>query len=164
MIYPTAIMRKLLWLILMFLVGYQAVAQKVKPVKRKPTANQGICGTVLEKKGDNMPGPDKPVPKGQPVIREVLIYPVLTLDQITQNEEGFITDVPGIKPIKTIKSDKQGKFCVYHLPAGRYSVLVREPKGLYGNSFDMDNRINAETVKAGKVTKMTIEITHQAVF
>lgn len=157
-------MRNLLCLILVFFSVNQAIAQKTKPVKRKQMANQGICGTVLDKKGNHMPGPDKPVPKGQPVIREILIYPVLTMDQTTQNEEGFITAVPGIKPIKTAKSDKQGKFCVYHLPAGRYSVLVREPKGLYGNSFDVDNRINAETVKAGKVTKMTIEITHQAAF
>lgn len=162
-------MRNLLWFILVFLFGNQAIAQNPRPAKRKPMANQGICGTVLEKKGNHMPrvdspGVDSPVPKGQPVVREVLIYPVLTIDQTTTTEDGFITDVPGIKPIKTVKSDKQGKFCVYHLPAGRYSVLVREPKGLYGNSFDVDNRINAETVKAGKVTKMTIDITHQAVF
>ena len=157
-------MRNLLCLILVFLAINQSIAQKPKPVKRKPMANQGICGTVLEKKGNHMPGPDKPVPKGQPVMREVLIYPVLTTDQTTTTEEGFITDVPGIKPIKTVKSDRQGKFCVYNLPPGRYSVLVREAKGLYGNSFDVDNRINAETVKAGKVTKMTIEITHQAAF
>ena len=162
-------MRNLLWFLLVFSFGNQAIAQTPRPAKRKPMANQGICGTVLEKKGNHMPrvdspGVDSPVPKGQPVVREVLIYPVLTIDQTTTTEDGFITDVPGIKPIKTVKSDKQGKFCVYHLPAGRYSVLVREPKGLYGNSFDVDNRINAETVKAGKVTKMTIDITHQAVF
>jgi hypothetical protein len=157
-------MRKLLWFSFLLIIGNQVIAQNVKPVKRKPMANQGICGTLLEKKGNHMPGPDKPVPKGQPVVREVLIYPVLTIGQTTATEDGFITDVPGIKPVKTVKSDKQGKFCVYNLPAGRYSVLVREPKGLYGNSFDVDNRINAETVKPGKVTKMTIEITHQAAF
>jgi hypothetical protein len=157
-------MRNLLWLILTLFVANPGFAQKPRLVKRKPMVNQGICGTVLEKKGNNMPGPDKPIPKGQPVVRGVVIYPVLTIDQTTTTDDGFITDVPGIKPIKTVKSDKQGKFCVYNLPAGRYSVLVREPKGLYGNSFDVDNRINAETVSTGKVTKMTIEITHQAAF
>ena len=157
-------MRNLLWLILILFVATPSFAQKRQPAKRQPMANQGICGTVLEKKGNHMPGPDKPMPKGQPVVREVVIYPVLTTDQTTATDDGFITDVPGIKPIKTVKSDKQGKFCVYNLPAGRYSVLVREPKGLYGNSFDVDNRINAETVKAGKVTKVTIELTHQAAF
>lgn len=157
-------MRNLLWVILALFVANLSFAQKSQPAKRKPMANQGICGTVLEKKGNHMPGPDKPVLKGQPVVREVVIYPVLTIDQATTNEEGFIMDVPGIKPVKTVKSNKQGKFCVYNLPAGRYSVLVREPKGLYGNSFDVANRINAETVTVGKVTKMTIEITHQAAF
>ncbi|TAE23869.1 MAG: carboxypeptidase regulatory-like domain-containing protein [Cytophagales bacterium] len=111
-----------------------------------------------------MPGPDKPVPKGQPVVREVVIYPVLTMKQVKMTDEGFIADVPGIEPVKVVKSDKQGRFCVYHLPSGRYSVLVREPKGLYGNSFDIDNRINAETVRPGKVTRTTIEITYGATF
>lgn len=162
-------MHNLLWLILALFVADPGFAQTSRPTKRKPVAKQGICGIVLEKKGNNMPrvdspGPDKLVPKGQPVVREVVIYPVLTIDQTTATDDGFITDVPGIKPIKTVKSDKQGKFCVYNLPEGRYSVLVREPKGLYGNSFDVDNRINAETVSAGKVTKMTIEITYQAAF
>lgn len=140
------------------------VAQKAKPRKPKPAPAQGICGTVVEKQGDFMPGPDKPVPKGKPVVREVVIYPALTLEQVRRDEEGFITEVPGIAPVRTVKSDKQGKFCAYKLPAGRYSVLIREPKGLFGNQFDGQNHINPETVNPRKVTRTTLEITHGAAF
>ncbi|MCY7359600.1 MAG: prealbumin-like fold domain-containing protein [Rudanella sp.] len=157
-------MRNLIWLFVVLLVGTTALAQKPRPRKHKPMANQGICGTVLEKKGNHMPGPDKPMPKGQPVVREVVVYPVLTMEQVKATDEGFIIDVPGIKPVKTVKSDKQGKFCVYHLPPGTYSVMTREPKGLYGNLFDIDGRINPLIVKAGKVTNTTLEITYQAAF
>lgn len=150
----------------MILACTAANAQQAKPrqKKSKPVTNQGICGTILERKGNHMPGPDKPMPKGQPVVREVVIYPVLSMDQVKTDEEGFITDVPDLKPVQTIKSDKQGKFCAYKLPAGQYSVLVREPRGLYGNNFDANGRINAQIVQPGKVTKTTIDITHQAVF
>lgn len=159
---------RLLSVLIGVLVTFTMSAQ-TRPLKRKPASQQGICGTVVEKKGDFMPrvdspGSDKPMPKGQPVAREVVIYPVLTMDQVKMTDDGFITDVPTIKPIRTVRSDKQGKFCVYKLPAGRYSLLVREPKGLYGSLFDGNGNINPETVRAGKVTRTTIEITYQAAF
>lgn len=163
-------MRYSLILLLICLVFTANAQRKKSPSKKaEPVANQGICGTVIEKKGNFMPrvdspGPYKQTPKGQPVVREVVIYPVLSMDQVKTDDEGFITEVPGAKPVRTVKTDKQGKFCAYRLPAGQYSVLVREPKGLYGNVFDANNRINVETVQPGKVTKTTFEITHQAAF
>jgi hypothetical protein len=157
-------MSKITWLLTLLLLTVHAFGQKAPAKKAKPMANQGICGTVLELKGNHMPGPDKPMPKGQPVVREVVIYPLLTMEQVKMDDEGFIQDVPGINSLQTVRSDKQGKFCAYKLPAGRYSVLVRESKGLYANLFDLDGRINAQTVRPGKVTQTTVEITHQAAF
>lgn len=134
-----------------------------KPVNHSQVAKQGICGTVVEKRGNHMPGPDRPTPTGRPVERDVLIYPVLTTDQVTATDDGFYSNIPG-QPVKTVRSDKQGRFCVYGLPAGTYSVLVREPKGLYANLLDIDGRINPITVKKQRVANVAIQITHQAVF
>ena len=129
------------------------------------SARQGICGTVTERRGNQMPGPDQPKPNsGKPVMREVVIFAVLTMQQVMTNDGGFITDTKGAKPVKTVKTDKQGRFCMYRLPVGTYSVLVREPQGLYYNVSDMDNRMNPVTVKKGKITTATVEILHGASF
>ena len=126
---------------------------------------QGICGTVTERRGNQMPGPGQAKPNpGKPVVREVAIFAVLTMDQVVTDDAGFITDTRGIRPVKTAKTDKQGKFCVYGLPVSTYSVMIREPQGLYYNISDMDNRMNPVTVKKGKITTATVEILHGASF
>ncbi|QJD81266.1 hypothetical protein HH216_06420 [Spirosoma rhododendri] len=150
-------------------VVYSASAQK--PVHRKAktrksvTTKQGICGTVTEKRGNHMPSPDDPRPAGdgQPVVREVLIFPLLNASQVDMGENGFINSVRTAKPVKTVKSDSAGKFCV-SLPAGRYTVVVREPKGLYANLSDTQNNIFPVTVKAGQNAPVSVIISHSAVF
>lgn len=112
-----------------------------------------------------MPSPDdvRPAGNGQPVVREVLIFPLLNASQVDMGENGFINSVRGAKPLKTVKSDSTGKFCI-SLPAGRYSVVVREPKGLYANMADTQNNIFPVTVKAGQNTPVSVVISHGAAF
>lgn len=153
-------------LVLFFLTMLAASAQKTPRRKAaKPVAQQGICGTVVEKRENYMPSPDSPRPKagGTPVEREVLIFPLLNKSQVKDGENGFINSVGNAKPVKTVTSGKDGKFCV-SLPAGHYTVLVREPKGLYANLFDSQNNINPVRVEKGRKTQATVEITHEAVF
>ena len=87
----------------------------------------------------------------------------MNINQVDAGDNGFINSVREVKPVKTTKSDKNGKFCVY-LPVGRYSVIVRELKGLYANLSDTHNNIFPVSVEKGKMAKVTIEISHQAVF
>ncbi|MFD2572318.1 carboxypeptidase regulatory-like domain-containing protein [Spirosoma soli] len=112
-----------------------------------------------------MPSPDSPRPNpgGVPAEREVLIFPLLNLGQVDAGDNGFVNSVREAKPVKTVKTDKNGKFCV-SLPAGRYTVLVREPKGLYANLFDSQSNINPVTVSKNRLSQHRLEITHGAVF
>jgi hypothetical protein len=152
--------------IALLLFGMSLAACAQKPPRKKSskvTTFQGICGNVVEKRGNQMPGPDVPKSNGVPVEREILIFPLLNISQVDAGDNGFINSVREAKPVKTTKSDKNGKFCVY-LPIGRYSVIVREPKGLYANLSDTKNNIFPVSVEKGEMAKVTVEISHQAVF
>ncbi|ADB41325.1 hypothetical protein [Spirosoma linguale] len=142
-------------------LGQQAPRRKAA----KPVAKQGICGVVREKRGNFMPSPDspRPNPDGAPVVREVLIFPLLNISQVETGESGFINSVGDVKPVKTVTSGKDGKFCV-SLPVGQYTVMVREPKGLYANLSDSQGNIFPVSVQKNKSVSVTVDITHQAVF
>ncbi len=146
-------------LLLTFLLSMTACAQK----SSRSGHEQGICGTVMEKRGNHMPSPDSPPSRGQPVERELLIFPLLNMSQVEAGDDGFIKSVGAVKPVKTVKSDKAGKFCV-SLPIGRYSIVVQEPKGLYANLFDAQNNIFPVTVQKNRRSTINVDITHQAVF
>ena len=156
---------------LLLILNGTALAQKsarkksksVSVQKTKPASTPGICGTVVVKRGNHMPGPGRPISTGQPAVREIYVYPLTTIDEVESDEAGFIQNLP-TKPIQVTTSDKDGKFCLSGLPAGRYSVLVKEEQGLYTSVFDVENHLNPVTVTPGKTTTVTIQITHQAAF
>lgn len=110
-----------------------------------------------------MPGPGKKSGGGTPVEREILVFPLLNLSQVDAGDNGFITSVREAKPIKTIRTDQDGTFCV-SLPVGQYSVIVQEPKGLYANVSDTQNNIFPVNVQKNRQSTIRVEITHQAVF
>lgn len=159
--------KKHLILGLLMLVSLSSAFAQKTPLKKKtkPVFSQGICGTVVEKRGNYMPSPDspRPNPNGTPVERDIMIFPLLNMGQIDAGENGFINSVRDVKPVKSVKSGKDGKFCV-SLPVGQYSVLVQEPKGLYANLSDSQGNINPVSVGKGRKAQATVEITHQAVF
>ncbi|NEU68625.1 hypothetical protein GK091_17185 [Spirosoma agri] len=166
-------MRLMLVVVSVLLAWYSFTALAQRPARQKatsPAVKQGICGTVVEKRGNHMPSVGSPgldsqkaTPSGTPVEREVLVFPLLNMNQVDAGDNGFINSVRDAKPVKTVRSDKNGKFCV-DLPIGRYSVMVREPKGLYANLSDTQNNIFPVTVQKNRQSAITVEITHQAVF
>ncbi|MBD2699637.1 hypothetical protein IC229_03240 [Spirosoma sp. BT702] len=144
------------------LIFSATLACSQKPLHSKaPT--QGICGVVVVKRGNQMPSPDAKTPEAQPVQREVLIFPLLNMNMVDAGENGFIRSVRSAKPIKTVKSDTAGKFCLT-LSTGQYSLLVREPKGLYANLYDSQNNIFPIRIEKNRWSNVTVEITHDAVF
>lgn len=155
-------------LLLIVLQGLFLSASAQKPVRKRATqavVKQGICGVVRVKRGNYMPSPDSPRqnPDGTPVERDVLIFPLLNRSQVEAGENGFINSVGEIKPVKTVKSGKDGRFCV-SLPVGQYTILIREEKGLYANLSDSRNNIFLVNVQKNKSITVTVDITHQAVF
>ena len=156
--------------LLLFIVlhGLFLAVSAQKQTRRKatqPAVKQGICGVVRVKRGNYMPSPDSPRqnPNGTPAESEVLIFPLLNRSQVAVGDNGFISSVGDVKPVKTVKSGKDGTFCV-SLPVGQYTVMVREEKGLYANLSDSKNNIFPVNVQKNKSITVTVDVTHQAVF
>lgn len=152
-------MKRLLWLC----VGvYWLTACAAQP--RIGTVAQGICGTLLEKRGNQMPSPERKAATGRPVSYEVRVYPLLTTGQVQLNPNGIISSVGDVQPIQTTKADSLGAFCL-GLEPGRYTLLVQLPNGrLYANLFDAENHIFPVTVQPHKRTDVEVIITNRAVF
>jgi hypothetical protein len=147
-------MRNFLSLILLLLMPF---------LQPKPTQKikQGICGTILLKQGNQMPGPGRTPSVAQPVKREVAIYKITNVNEV-KSTGAFFT---GIKTacVAKVSSNAKGYFEIA-LPAGQYSVFVVEQAGLYANSFNSKGNINAFEVLPDSVICKDIYISHQAAF
>ncbi|MEH0157652.1 carboxypeptidase regulatory-like domain-containing protein [Limibacter armeniacum] len=151
----TKIMLYLSCLLMLFgCKGRQAAAQQPD--------SQGISGKVLWVEGNQMPGQGVELPKAQPVKRDVYIYPLTNIKDVSTVEGMFYGDFEG-KPVAVVQSDEEGQFEV-KLPVGQYSVLVKEEKGLFANSTDGYGNIQPIEVKEGEVTDLTISINYMATY
>ncbi len=141
--------------LLFILLGIAATAVAQLP--------QGIRGTVIFKRGNLMPGPNRPQAKGQPVKREIFVYELTKMAQMKARTDGFYEEI-GTKLVKKGRSDSKGRFRI-SLPPGQYSVLVKEPdKGLYANVFDGEMNAFPVEVKAGRFKTVSLEINYAAVY
>ena len=125
------------------------------------TLKQGIEGNLIWVEGNQMPGPDRKPTTPQGVAREVHIYPLLSMNDVTL-EGVFVSEVN--KPLfKKIQSNQKGKFMV-NLPPGDYSILIKENDGLFVNTFDGQNHLNPITVTTNQVTRVDITINYKAAY
>ena len=125
---------------------------------------QGLRGMVIFKSGNLMPGPDLDpnAAAGRPVVREVIIFPLTKLDEAFTKEPPFY-DSLATEPIATAQSDSTGCFQV-RLPAGHYSVFVREKNRFYANGFDGNGYIFPVDVEEDEVTDITFNIDYEAAY
>lgn len=137
-----------------FLIGCKGIQQNTD-------MPQGISGTVLLETGNRMPSPGAPPPKPQGVKREVLIYKVVTLEEVGERGPIF-KSVPG-EPVASVTADEQGKFSV-GLPPGTYSLFTKEEEGLFANSFDGQGRVFAVDVIEGKYSNIKVVINYNAAY
>ncbi len=131
---------------------------QTKPEK-KP--KQGICGYVLLKQGNQMPGPGRAPSVPQPVKREIAIYNLTNVNEVKSNG-AYFTDMKTVCVAKT-SSNAKGYFEVA-LPVGQYSVFVVEKAGLYANSFNGKGSINAVEVLPDSLVCRDIYLSNKAAF
>jgi hypothetical protein len=143
-------MKQIVFLLVFVSAAFAATAQK-----------QGISGKVFWVSGNQMPSPGNYITPQQGAPREIQIYKVAKLNE-TDQINGFFTAIK-TEFIKKVFSDIEGSFKI-KLPPGEYSVFVKEPQGLFANSFDKDNKINVVVVKPGKFSWVTINIDYDAAY
>ncbi|NVJ85806.1 MAG: carboxypeptidase regulatory-like domain-containing protein [Algoriphagus sp.] len=135
--------------------------------KSQSSENQGITGKITWLEGNQMPmisedgSATPPNPKGIPVKRTILIYPLTNLAD-SRMEDGLFVQVKG-EPIAQTESDENGKYTL-ELSSGRYSIFTQEEEGLFANLFDGEGNIQPVTVKEREWTTLDIIINYKAVF
>lgn len=123
---------------------------------------QGVKGQVFWISGNQMPGPETNRSAQYGVQREIHIYEKTTIQEATMTVDGFFTDIQ-TRLVTVITSKNDGSFKI-KLPAGQYSIFVKEPNGLYANLFDKDNAINLVVVKENQYSWLPITIDYQAAY
>lgn len=140
-------------------------SNKMKAQSSNVDIAQGIQGKVVWLEGNMMPSisdtGNVPQQKGEPVKREVHIY-ALTNSSEANAKQGFYNSLP-TEFIKKIETDENGNFAV-ELEPGKYSVFVKEAKGLWANIFDGEGNIMPVEVSEGEVTPLKIEVNYKAAY
>ncbi len=139
--------------------------------ENRVSIDQGIWGNVLFWEGDFMPMiyPDGASGNITPVIRTIYIHEATRDDQVqwcyVEIEPccgaRFISEI-STDLVAFTQSNDRGFFEV-ELPAGRYSIFVREYGYLYANLFDREYIFPVE-VREGEVTAIQFDITYKAYF
>jgi hypothetical protein len=122
---------------------------------------QGVTGKVLWTAGNQMPGPNNKNTPAQGVQREIHFYKAATLAQ-AKKSNGFFTEIQ-TELVAKVKSNEDGSFAA-NLPVGEYSVLTKEPQGLFANILDGNGRINVVKVENNKFEEITLQVNYQAAF
>lgn len=77
-------------------------------------------------------------------------------------ENGFFTHI-ATKLVKKVNTGEDGQFLV-SLKPGRYSLLVKEPQGLYANLYDGEGHINPVMVKKDSISEVVLKVDYKAVY
>jgi hypothetical protein len=143
-------MKVLFALVSLYGFAIQATAQR-----------QGIEGKVEWLSGNQMPGPDRIATPAIGIRREICIYEAVSPHQ-AKADGVFFSDINS-RLVKKVKSKANGAFRV-KLPAGEYSLFVKENQGLFANRFDSQGRINCVTVKTGEFSQISILVDYDAAY
>ena len=122
---------------------------------------QGVKGQLYLVTGNQMPSPDRKHIPRKGVVREIYIYELTNVAEVDK-EDGFYKKVY-TKFVKSQFSKADGTFKI-KLPPGKYSLFVKENKGLHANLFDSENNISPFTVERKTYTWMTVTIDYAATY
>ena len=145
--------------ILFFLFPMGFLIMGCSSIKKADSSNvtQGITGLVTMVTGNQMPGPGvtKPAPKGIPAT--ILVYEPTHISQVTQYGTSPLYTAINTPMVASVVADSTGVFTVA-LPAGSYSLFVKQGKLFFANLFDTNNNISLFTVEEGKLTKIKLTV------
>ncbi|MFD1258891.1 hypothetical protein ACFQ3S_18935 [Mucilaginibacter terrae] len=117
---------------------------------------QGIDGFIYLVTGNQMPMKGKPVQRhGKGMVREVWIYQATTVQQV-QGQMPLFTSIHTRLAIK-VWSDSTGHYQAA-LPAGMYSVFVKEGELFFASETDGPGIINPVEVVANKVASRNVTV------
>ena len=127
-----------------------------KPIK------QGIEGHIYLVTGNQMPMKGKPIQRhGKGIVREVWIYKATTMQQ-AEGQTPLFTKINTSLAAK-VKSDSTGHYQAA-LPAGLYSVFVKEGNQYFASESDGTGTLNPAEVLTAKVTTRNITVNHDAAY
>lgn len=127
--------------------------------QRHTNIDQGVKGFVLEVKGNQMPGKNKSVSPGEPVSCMVYAFPLQKLNEVTVTDNVFYEFMAS--PVDSSQSKKDGSYAL-RLPAGDYSIVIKEKGQYYANSFDGDGNINPVQISQNEIVELNILINYMA--
>ena len=131
----------------------------------KVTITTGVWGTVYFTEGNCMPivDPHNTTCKSCPVKRTVQIYAYTKTSQALPNPNyGTLFDSFTTQLIKEVEADHNG-FFEASLPAGKYTIAIKENGKLYANGGDGQGGITPVEVVDG-ATKYNVDINYKATY
>jgi hypothetical protein len=125
--------------------------------------NQGVTGHITEVRGNQMPlqgiAPSKP--KG--ILTTVFVYEPTNISQVTRIGSSALYTAISTKLVASVITDSSGAFTLA-LPAGSYSIFIKQGNRFYANLFDTNNNIAPFTVEIGKLTKVNLSVNSSATY
>jgi hypothetical protein len=126
------------------------------------SVTQGLTGRITWYEGDRMPGMNRPASPGLPVSRTIFVYELTNKNEALSGDGIFYINIM-TRLVKKVKSDEAGKFSLTLRP-GKYSVFVKEEKGLFASVLDGAGNINPVVVYKDSTTGMNIRIDYKATY
>lgn len=147
---------------LIAITGLALVSCAMQKQKTQVNLSQGIEGYIYQTSGNQMPMKGKPVKHtGKGITRDVWIYQATTTQQ-TQGNIPLFTQIKSHLAAK-VKSDSTGYYkCP--LPAGHYSVFIKEGEQFFASETDGQGILNPVDVIAGNLTRRDINVNINAVY
>lgn len=130
-------------------------------LKSGPVTTGCLTGYIYLLSGNQMPSPGKQPDKGRGVSREIYIYEPASIHQ-TQGASPLFDQIK-TRLITTTKSDSAGHYAV-KLPAGRYSVFIKDNGRFFAAESDGGGILNPVEIIAKTVTRKDFKITTNAAY
>ncbi len=124
---------------------------------------QGLEGRLLLETGNRMPMKGAPPYQPKGIRDSVFVYEPTNTSQVARVGTSPIYTAIYTKRVASLMTDSTGGFRVA-LPAGSYSLFVKQGNHYFANQFDTANNIALITVERRKLTRVNITVNSGATY